>query len=70
MLILDVHVHYILSTVNGVLLFVEKDGKALKLKYQDKLRLVAYTKQATFGKYRNDVSPEVGFLDVVGNDRR
>lgn len=53
-----------------ILLFVEKDGKALKLKYQDKLRLVAYTKQATFGKYRNDVSPEVGFLDVVGNDRR
>nr|XP_022332331.1 Golgi resident protein GCP60-like isoform X2 [Crassostrea virginica] len=49
--------------------FKEKDGKALKLKYQDKLRLVAYTKQATFGKYRNDVSPEVGFLDVVGNDR-
>lgn len=52
------------------LIIVEKDGKALKLKYQDKLRIVAYTKQATYGKYRNDVSPEVGFLDVVGNDRR
>ncbi|XP_052696730.1 Golgi resident protein GCP60-like [Crassostrea angulata] len=54
----------------AVRFYKEKNGKALKLKYQDKLRLVAYTKQATYGKYRNDVSPEVGFLDVVGNDRR
>ncbi|XP_061172488.1 Golgi resident protein GCP60-like isoform X3 [Saccostrea echinata] len=54
----------------AVRFFKEKDGKALKLTYKDKLRLVAYTKQATYGKYRNDVSPEVGFLDVVGNDRR
>ncbi|XP_048732242.2 Golgi resident protein GCP60-like isoform X2 [Ostrea edulis] len=53
----------------AVRFFKEKDGKALKLTYKDKLRLVAYTKQATYGKYRNDVSPEVGFLDVVGNDR-
>ena len=34
------------------------------------MRLVAYTKQAAHGKFRNDVSPDVGFLDVVGNDRR
>ncbi|CAG2250802.1 ACBD3 [Mytilus edulis] len=47
----------------------EKDGKAIHLTYKEKLRLVAYTKQAAHGKYRNDVSPDVGFLDVVGNDR-
>lgn len=50
----------------------EKEGnsKVLQLTYRDKLKLVAYTKQVAFGKYRNDVTPEVGFLDVVGNDRR
>lgn len=53
------------------MLFIpEKDGKAIHLTYKEKLRLVAYTKQAAHGKYRNDVSPDVGFLDVVGNDRR
>jgi len=40
------------------------------LSYKEKLKLVAYTKQVSFGQYRPDVSPEVGFLDVVGNDRR
>ncbi|VDI72260.1 Hypothetical predicted protein [Mytilus galloprovincialis] len=50
--------------------YKEKDGKAIHLTYKEKLRLVAYTKQAAHGKYRNDVSPDVGFLDVVGNDRR
>ncbi|XP_071162149.1 Golgi resident protein GCP60-like isoform X3 [Mytilus edulis] len=49
--------------------YKEKDGKAIHLTYKEKLRLVAYTKQAAHGKYRNDVSPDVGFLDVVGNDR-
>ncbi|XP_033734054.1 Golgi resident protein GCP60-like isoform X2 [Pecten maximus] len=50
--------------------YKEKDGKAIHLTYKDKLKLVAYTKQASHGKYRNDISPEVGFLDVVGSDRR
>ena len=40
------------------------------MSYKDKLKMVAYTKQASFGKYRPDVSPDVGFLDVVGSDRR
>ncbi len=52
------------------LLFSDKEGKAIHLTYKDKLRFVALTKQVSFGKYRTDVSPEVGFLDVVGNDRR
>ncbi|BFZ07302.1 hypothetical protein BsWGS_10341 [Bradybaena similaris] len=50
--------------------FKEKEGKALQLTYQTKLKLIALTKQAAFGKFRPDVSPDVGFLDVVGNDRR
>ncbi|KAK6997987.1 Golgi resident protein GCP60, partial [Biomphalaria glabrata] len=48
----------------------EKEGKALQLTYQSKLKLVALSKQATFGKFRPDLLPDVGFLDVVGNDRR
>ena len=49
----------------------EKDGtKAVNLTYKEKLQFIAYTKQVAHGKYRQDVSPEVGFLDVVGNDRR
>ena len=49
----------------------EKDGtKAMALTYKDKLRLVALTRQVSYGKYRPDVTPQVGFLDVVGNDRR
>ena len=49
----------------------DKEGsKALQLTYKDKLRMVALTKQVAHGKYRPDVSPDVGFLDVVGNDRR
>ncbi|XP_021361707.1 Golgi resident protein GCP60-like isoform X2 [Mizuhopecten yessoensis] len=50
--------------------YKEKDGKAIHLTYKDKLKLVAYTKQVSQGKCRNDISPEVGFLDVVGSDRR
>ncbi|XP_025105052.1 Golgi resident protein GCP60-like isoform X2 [Pomacea canaliculata] len=49
--------------------FKEKEGKALQLTYKDKLRLVAYTKQVLHGKFRSDAVPDVGFLDVVGNDR-
>ena len=50
--------------------FAEKEGKALQLTYKDKLCLVAYTKQVTNGKYTAEAMPAVGFLDVVGNDRR
>lgn len=50
--------------------YLEKEGKALQLTYKDKLRLVAYTKQVLHGKFRSDAVPDVGFLDVVGNDRR
>ncbi|XP_074641767.1 Golgi resident protein GCP60-like [Tubulanus polymorphus] len=54
----------------ALIFYKEKEGKAVHLSYKDKIRLVALTKQVTHGKYSADVLPEVGFLDVVGNDRR
>ncbi|XP_077076540.1 Golgi resident protein GCP60 isoform X2 [Siphateles boraxobius] len=50
--------------------FKEKDGKAFHPTYEDKLRLVALHKQVLQGPYNPDASPEVGFFDVLGNDRR
>ncbi|CAD5119721.1 DgyrCDS8316 [Dimorphilus gyrociliatus] len=54
----------------ALMFYREKEGKAMQLSYKDKIRLVALIKQVAYGKYRADVSPAVGFLDVVGNDRR
>lgn len=50
--------------------FKEKDGKAFHPTYEEKLRLVALHKQVSQGPYNPDASPEVGFFDVLGNDRR
>ncbi|KAM9435356.1 Golgi resident protein GCP60 isoform 2-T2 [Clarias gariepinus] len=50
--------------------FKEKDGKAFHPTYEEKLRLVALHKQVSQGPYNPDTSPEVGFFDVLGNDRR
>jgi acyl-CoA-binding protein len=52
-------------------IFAEKVGtKALEITYEDKLKLVALSKQSLFGKYKVDPNSQVGFLDVIGNDRR
>uniref|UniRef100_A0A8C6WJ90 Golgi resident protein GCP60 n=1 Tax=Neogobius melanostomus TaxID=47308 RepID=A0A8C6WJ90_9GOBI len=45
-------------------------GKAFHPTYEEKLRLVALHKQVLMGPYNPDASPEVGFFDVLGNDRR
>ncbi|XP_063980301.1 Golgi resident protein GCP60 [Diachasmimorpha longicaudata] len=50
--------------------YKEKEGKAVHLSYEDKLKLVAFTQQATHGKCTPDNSPELGVLDVIGKDRR
>uniref|UniRef100_A0A7M4FSQ9 Golgi resident protein GCP60 n=1 Tax=Crocodylus porosus TaxID=8502 RepID=A0A7M4FSQ9_CROPO len=50
--------------------FKEKDGKAFHPTYEEKLRLVALHKQVLLGPYNPDACPEVGFFDVLGNDRR
>lgn len=48
----------------------EKDGKAFHPTYEEKLKLVALHKQVLLGPYNPDTCPEVGFFDVLGNDRR
>uniref|UniRef100_A0A8D3ASG8 Golgi resident protein GCP60 n=1 Tax=Scophthalmus maximus TaxID=52904 RepID=A0A8D3ASG8_SCOMX len=50
--------------------FKDKDGKAFHPTYEEKLRLVALHKQVLLGPYNPDAPPEVGFFDVLGNDRR
>ncbi|NXX93304.1 GCP60 protein, partial [Centropus bengalensis] len=50
--------------------FKEKDGKAFHPTYEEKLKLVALHKQVLLGPYNADTCPEVGFFDVLGNDRR
>uniref|UniRef100_H3DG40 Golgi resident protein GCP60 n=1 Tax=Tetraodon nigroviridis TaxID=99883 RepID=H3DG40_TETNG len=54
----------------GLKFFKEKDGKAFHPTYEEKLRLVALHKQVLLGPYNPDASPDVGFFDVLGNDRR
>jgi hypothetical protein len=48
----------------------EKEGKAVHLSYEDKLKLVAYTCQVSHGKLNPDTVPPLGVLDVIGRDRR
>jgi hypothetical protein len=52
-------------------LLIEKQGsKAIHLKYDENLRFVALSKQATIGKWDPSYTQNVGLLDVVGNDRK
>ncbi|GLH15424.1 hypothetical protein R5R35_009763 [Gryllus longicercus] len=50
--------------------YKEKEGKAVHLSYEDKLKLVALTCQVSHGKCNQDSLPPVGVLDVIGRDRR
>ncbi|XP_065144500.2 Golgi resident protein GCP60 [Paramisgurnus dabryanus] len=50
--------------------FKEMNGKAFNPTYEEKLRLVALHKQITIGPFNPDACPEIGFFDVLGNDRR
>ncbi|XP_025782036.1 Golgi resident protein GCP60 [Puma concolor] len=58
------------SEIRKLTLPVEKDGKAFHPTYEEKLKLVALHKQVLMGPYNPDTCPEVGFFDVLGNDRR
>ena len=42
----------------------------MQMSYNDRLKLVALTKQISYGKFKADIAPGVGILDVIGNDRR
>ncbi|XP_035230244.1 Golgi resident protein GCP60-like [Stegodyphus dumicola] len=48
----------------------EKEGKAFHISYKDKLALVAYNQQVSHGKYIEEKAPPLGYLDVIGRDRR
>ncbi|KAK1793077.1 hypothetical protein P4O66_011484 [Electrophorus voltai] len=50
--------------------FKEMNGKAFSPTYEENLRLVALQKHISLGPYNAKVCPEVGFFDVLGNDRR
>lgn len=49
---------------------VDKEGKALHLSYEDRLKLVAYTQQTAHGPLDVQNAPPLGVLDVIGRDRR
>lgn len=48
----------------------EKEGKAVHLSYEDRLKLVAFTQQVTHGRCTAENAPPLGVLDVIGRDRR
>ncbi|XP_007244736.3 Golgi resident protein GCP60 isoform X1 [Astyanax mexicanus] len=50
--------------------FKEMNGKAFNPTYEENLRLVALHKQVSLGPFNPNTSPEIGFFDVLGNDRR
>ncbi|XP_026478464.1 Golgi resident protein GCP60-like [Ctenocephalides felis] len=50
--------------------YKEKEGKALHLSYDDKLKLIAFTQQAKHGQFDATELPSLGVLDVIGRDRR
>lgn len=50
--------------------FVEMNGKAFNPTYEENLLFAALQKQIFLGPYNPKVCPEIGFFDVLGNDRR
>ncbi|XP_065661530.1 Golgi resident protein GCP60 isoform X2 [Hydra vulgaris] len=52
------------------LLFYKKDADTLLIPYADKVQLVALWKQVTCGKFDESKSPDIGYFDVIGNDRK
>lgn len=54
----------------GLSFYKEKEGKAIHLSYEDRLKLVAYTQQAAHGPLDPNSVPPLGVLDVIGRDRR
>ncbi|KAG8177414.1 hypothetical protein JTE90_020442 [Oedothorax gibbosus] len=48
----------------------EKEGKAFHISYKDKLQLVAFSQQVSHGPLVEEKSPPLGYLDVIGRDRR
>ncbi|EDO39150.1 predicted protein, partial [Nematostella vectensis] len=49
--------------------YYHREKKIIKMTYDEKLQLTAFWKQASCGKYDSTKFPEVGYFDVIGNDR-
>lgn len=58
------------KSMNVIFNFLEKEGSAIQFSYEEKLRLIAFTKQVAHGKYNESALPPLGVLDVIGRDRR
>jgi golgi resident protein GCP60 len=52
------------------ILFVDNSGKAVHLSYEDNLKLVALTMQASHGPFSQQKLEPLGVFDVIGRDRR
>lgn len=50
--------------------FTDKEGKAIHLSYEDRLKLVAYTQQIAHGPLDVNSAPPLGVLDMIGRGRR
>merc|ERR1712226_161519 len=50
--------------------FYKKGKDELNLSYSNKVQLVALWKQVSSGRYSKSKFPEIGYFDVIGNDRR
>lgn len=63
--------HNLLTVVKfPFVIFFVLEKQIIKLSYDDKLQLTAYWKQVTSGRYDPEKFPDVGYFDVIGNDRR
>lgn len=54
----------------GLGFFKDKSGKAVHLSYEDNLKLIAFTQQASHGPMSAANAQPLGVLDVIGRDRR
>ncbi|RMX48180.1 hypothetical protein pdam_00015382 [Pocillopora damicornis] len=50
--------------------YYHKEKQIIKLTYDDKVQLTAYWKQVSSGAFDPEKYPDVGYFDVIGNDRR
>ncbi|CAH3122742.1 unnamed protein product [Porites lobata] len=50
--------------------YYHKEKQIIKLTYDEKVQLTAYWKQISSGAYDPEKYPDVGYFDVIGNDRR
>ena len=48
----------------------QQDSISMHVTYDDNVRLVALSKQAKIGKWDVSYTQDVGFLDVIGNNRK